>query len=119
MPRHLQIESHLSLQELEKHYRQAKEGIKKAHYQVIWLLTQGKATSMVAEVTGYSLSWIYELVRSYNRYGASILGDQRRYNQGAEPLLNDQQQALRLACSARTARRWRIVEWAKSSTVDE
>ena len=82
MPRHLPIESHLSLEELEKQYRQAKEGVKKTHYQVIWLLASGKTTSMVAEVTGYSLSWIYELVRSYNHYGASILGDQRRHNQG-------------------------------------
>jgi transposase len=94
MPRHLQIEPHLSLEELEKQYRQTKEVIEKTHYQVIWLLASGKSTSMVAEVTGYSRSWIYELVRSYNRYGASLLGDQRRHNQGAEPLLNDPQQAL-------------------------
>jgi transposase len=94
MPRHLKIEFYLSLEELENQYRQAKEGREKTHYQVIWLLAQGKATKMVAEVTGYSLSWIYELVRSYNLYGPSILGDQRRHNQGAEPLLNDQQQAL-------------------------
>jgi transposase len=94
MPRHLKIEPHLSLEELETQYRQASEGIEKTHYQVIWLLARGKTTAMVAEVTGYSLSWIYELVRSYNHYGASILGDLRRHNRGAESLLNDQQQAL-------------------------
>ena len=39
------------------------------------------------------VSWIYELVRSYNRHGVSMLGDQRRHNGGAEPLLNDEQVA--------------------------
>ncbi len=33
-------------------------------------------------------------MRSYNRDGASILGELRRHNRGAQPLLNDQQQAL-------------------------
>ncbi len=94
MPRHLKLETHLSVEELKNRYQQAKEGIEKTHYQTIWLLAQGKPTVIVAEVTGYSLSWIYELVRSYNYYGPSILGDQRRHNRGSPPLLNDQQQAL-------------------------
>jgi len=33
----------------------------------------GKTTQEVAEVTGYGLSWIYELVRSYNRSGPGML----------------------------------------------
>jgi len=47
----------------------------------------------VAEVTGYGLSWIYELVRSYNRSGPGMLGDHRHHNR-AGPLLDDVQQAL-------------------------
>lgn len=43
-------------------------------------------------VTGYSRSWIYELVRSYNRMGAEALGDLRRHNPGAVPKLDDVQQ---------------------------
>ena len=42
---------------------------------------------------GYGLSWIYELVRSYNSYGPEMLGDRRQNNTGAEPLLNDVQLA--------------------------
>lgn len=41
-------------------------------------------------MTGYGVSWIYELVRSYNRNGAD---SQRRQNAGAKPLLNEEQQA--------------------------
>ncbi len=63
MPRHLKLETHLSVEELKNRYQQASEGIEKTHYQTIWLLAQGKPTAIVAEVTGYSFSWIYELVR--------------------------------------------------------
>ncbi len=45
-------------------------------------------------MTGYSRSWIYELVRSYNRIGVAALGDLRRQNRGAAPLLNDVQKPI-------------------------
>jgi len=63
--------------------------IERSHYQTIWLLALGKTTQEVAEVTGYGLSWIYELVRSYNRSGPGMLGDHRHHNLGAGPLLDD------------------------------
>ncbi len=93
MARRLKIEAHLSLEELEERYRQAKEGVERSHYQIIWLLAQGKRSEEVAELTGYSRSWIYELVWGYNRIGPESLGDKRRQNPGAKPLLDDVQQA--------------------------
>ena len=93
MPRRIQIAPHLSVDELEQRYRQAQDGVESRHYQIIWLLAQGKRTEEVAEVTGYSRSWIYELVWGYNRMGADSLGDKRHQNPGATPLLDDCQQA--------------------------
>jgi transposase len=93
MPRRISIEPHLSIDELENCYRQSKDAIARTHYQIIWLLALGKTTAEVASITGYGLSWIYELVRSYNRYGAKMLGDRRQNNTGAEPLLDDVQLA--------------------------
>jgi transposase len=93
MPRRISIEPHLSIEELENRYRQSKDAIARTHYQIIWLLALGKTTAEVASITGYGLSWIYELVRSYNRYGAKMLGDRRQNNTGAEPLLDDVQLA--------------------------
>ncbi|MBE9170206.1 helix-turn-helix domain-containing protein [Pleurocapsales cyanobacterium LEGE 06147] len=58
------------------------------------MLAEGKPTEQVAEITGYSRSWIYELVWSYNRLGVESLGDKRKDNKGAKPLLDEQQQAL-------------------------
>jgi transposase len=68
-------------------------GVYRSHYQIIWLLAQGRKSEDVATLTSYSRLWIYELVRSYNRCGPDALGDKRRENPGKSPLLNDVQQA--------------------------
>ena len=94
MPRRIKIEPHLSTEELKKRYRHSSEPIERSHYQIIWLLAEGKPTERVAELTGYSRSWIYEIVWGYNRLGVEGLGDKRKENKGAKPLLDDQQQAL-------------------------
>jgi transposase len=83
----------LSIDELEKRYRQAQEGIERSHSQIIWLLAQGHTTAEVAEITSYSLSWIYELVWGYNRIGTESLGDKLRENRGKPALLNEVQRA--------------------------
>ena len=93
MPKRITIAPHLSLDQLEQRYRLAKDPVERSHYQIIWLLAQGKKTEQVAEVTGYSRSWIYELVWGYNRIGPETLGDSRHKNPGAAPLLDDIQQA--------------------------
>ncbi len=61
MPRRITIHPHLSQEELETRFRQAKDATERTHYQTIWLLVKGKTTDEVAEVTGYGVSWIYEL----------------------------------------------------------
>ena len=93
MPRRIKITPHLSTDELEKRYRRATDATERSHYQMIWLLSQERSTKEVAEVTGYSRDWIYELVRSYNKLGVSAIGDLRRHNPGASPKLDVHQQA--------------------------
>ena len=96
MPKRLTITPHLSVDDLAQRYRQARHPIERSHYQIIWLLAQGKRSEDVADVTGYSRNWIYELVRDYNAHGPQCLGDGRRENPGAPPLLTEEQQALLL-----------------------
>ena len=93
MPKRITIEPHLSVEELEKRYRQGKEPIERSHYQIIWLLAAGRTSEEVAQVTGYKRSWIYELVWGYNRIGPETLGDGRLTNKGAPSLLSEEQQA--------------------------
>jgi transposase len=93
MGRRITIQPHLSIEELLVRYREAKGATERSHYQIIWLLASGKATEEVAALTGYSRSWIYELVWGYNRLGVEAMGDKRHQNPGAKTLLNDVQQA--------------------------
>jgi transposase/predicted DNA-binding transcriptional regulator AlpA len=77
MPRLLTIAPHLSCEELQAGFRQAKTPTVAHHYQIIWLLASGKTTAEVMAVTGYSRGWIYELVWGYNHLGPESLGDHR------------------------------------------
>lgn len=65
------------------------------------MLASGKKTEEVAQTTGYSVQWVRELARRYNRLGIEGLGDspaetlrERRHdNPGAQPLLDEVQTA--------------------------
>src|SRR3712207_326114 len=93
------LESHLSTAELESRYRDANDPIEeRSHYQIVWLISQGKTTAEVMEVTGYSRNWIQRLSRRYNEKGPVTLGDQRHENPGrADRTLLDEGQRAQLA----------------------
>jgi transposase len=100
MPKTIKLEPHLSSKELENRYRKAKDPVLRSHYQILWLISEGKTTRQVMEVTGYSRGWIQQLARRYNRYGPEALGDRRHHNPGAKEralLSADQQQELKEA----------------------
>jgi hypothetical protein len=61
MPKKIKLEPHLSSEELENRYREAKDPVLRSHYQILWLISEGKTTREVMEVTGYSRGWIQEL----------------------------------------------------------
>ncbi len=88
MPKRIQLKEHLRTEELEARYRAARDAVERSHYQIIWLLSQRKLTREVAEVTGYSDTWIQQIARRYNRCGAEGLGDGRHSNSGGQPVLS-------------------------------
>ena len=97
MPKPIKIAPHLSIEELQARFHQAKTTTQAHHYQIIWLLAGGKTTAEVMAATGYSRGWIYELVSGYNHLGPESLGDQRCQNTDRDPLLNDVEQAMVVA----------------------
>jgi len=92
MPKRTRVVAHLELDELETRYRQAHDPVGRSHFQIVWLLAQGKTRSEVAGVTGYSERWIGEIIRRYNQQGPDALGDRRHDNPGGQPILDAQQQ---------------------------
>ncbi len=93
MNKRITVKPHLSLEEIENRYRKAKEPVARSHWQIIWLLAQGKTAQQLAEVTGYSYDWIRCIVRRYNQEGPQALGDRRHHNLGGSFILSVEQQA--------------------------
>jgi transposase len=80
------VADHLSVTELQASYRGSKDATLARHYQVIWLLAQGRTVAETARLTGFVPRWVEELLVRTNRFGPSSLGDRRRGN-GARPTI--------------------------------
>lgn len=88
MPRHIRLELHLTVDELERRYRGAQEPHERSWFQILWLLAKGQTTTEIAESTGYSRYWIGQIARRYNV--ADPVGIQNRrftHSHRAAPLL--------------------------------
>jgi transposase len=84
MPKRLELSPHATTEELEHRYRKAKDPVERSHLQIVWLLSEGKRTQEVCEVTGYSVGWVRKIARRYNERGVDGLGDGRHSNPGAK-----------------------------------
>src|SRR3954447_20033380 len=92
------LAAHLSPAELGERYRAARSPIERSHLQVVWLLSRDRSEREVAQVTGYGRRWVGEGARRYEEGGPDGLGDRRRGNAGARPLLGaEDEAALRAA----------------------
>src|SRR5215831_16435737 len=115
MPKRLKLHPYLDSDELEKCYRNAQDVVERSQWQIIWLLSVGKTSAEVAEVTGYCLDWIRKLVRRYNAGGPVAVGDGRHHNPGQHRLLNAEQDAeleAELAKAAAVGQAWSSVQVA-------
>src|SRR5215203_4139787 len=83
MPKKIKLEPHLDSEELENRYRKARDPVERSHYQIVWLISEGKTTAEVMEATAYSRGWIQQLARRYTADGPEALGDRRHRNPGA------------------------------------
>lgn len=93
MPKRISLQLHLSIDQLEDHYRESQDPVARSQFQILWLIALGKTTAQVHEVTGYCRDWIRKLVSRYNYYGPQAMGDLRHHNPGALPMLSEPLQA--------------------------
>jgi transposase len=93
MGKRISIRAELSVQELERRYRQAHDPVARSQWQIVWLLACGRPSEQVRETTGYSLTWVYTVARRYNTDGAEGIGDGRHGNPGGLRILSEEQQA--------------------------
>ncbi len=98
--RHIKLTAHLGIEEVERRYRQAREGIERSHWQTIWLLAEGHPACEVTRMTGYSAYWIGQLAQRSNAEGAEALVNHRhqsRPSPQAQLAVPDGLDALRTA----------------------
>lgn len=89
MPKRIHVEPHLTERELIQLWRETKEPVKKQHIQVVLLALRGRFSTQIREETGYDRSWVFEIMRRYNREGPDGLGDRRANNGGHGRVLDD------------------------------
>src|SRR5512133_3089876 len=95
------LAAHLSPAELGQRYRAARSPIERSHRRIGGLPSRGRSELGVAQVTGYGRRWVGEVARRYDEGGPDGLGDRRRGNAGAGPLLGaEDEAALRVALAA-------------------
>jgi len=125
MPRRTYIEPHMSLKELEKKARSAREQVARQQIKVIVLLMKGMTQKEVAVRCGYSAAWVHTIVHRYNQHGIEALRDHRRDNPGRPYRLSaDVRAEMRALLSSPPADGglWtgpRLVEWVRARTGDE
>jgi|SRR5579864_3524759 len=90
--RRIQLKSELRVEEIEQHYRNARDGVSRSQWQIIWLLAQGKRSEEIEAISGYSVKWIRILAGRYNREGAEGIGDKRAGHSGRKAELRVKQQ---------------------------
>jgi transposase len=99
MARRIHLQSHLSVDELERRYRAAKEPHERSWWQILWLLSRGQLAKGIAESTGYSRYWIGQIAKRYNAEGPDGMVNRQRTTSWRAPrmLSAAQQEELRAA----------------------
>jgi transposase len=101
MARRIRLATHLSVEELEQRYRAAHEPHERTWWQIVWLLARGQTATRIAEITGYTRTWIGQIAKRYNTEGpAGMVNRQRTTSWRAPRMLSaEQQEEMRQAPS--------------------
>src|SRR5229473_2630888 len=106
MARRIHLQPHLSVEELERRYRTAKEPNERTWWQILWLLAQGRTATELSAVIGYRAYWIGQLAKRYNTEGPASRHKRRHTTSHRTPptVPPALQEELRQAVAAAAAR---------------
>jgi transposase len=108
MGRHIHLQPHLSVDDLEQRYRSAKEPNERTWWQILWLLAQGHTATELAHVIGYRAYWIGRIAKRYNEQGPEGMCNRRhttsyRPPPVLSPALQEELRALLAEAASRRA----------------
>ena len=101
MARRIHLRLDLSVDELERRYRAAKEPHERSWWQILWLLARGQLAKDIAESTGYSRYWIGQIAKRYNAAGPAGMHNRRYTHSHRAALLLSGEQLATLAAAVR------------------
>lgn len=91
MPRRIQVENHLSVEQLGERFKVCSNPTEKTRWQMVWLIAKGRNTAEVAEITGVGVDWVRKIVKRFNQLGPDGIADGRKDNGGQGALLTPEQ----------------------------
>jgi transposase len=115
MGKRISIRADLCVEDLERRYRRAQDPVARSQWQIVWLLARGQTSEQVAELTGYSRTWVYTVARRYNEQAEKGIGDRRASNGGRPRVLTAAQAAeldQALSGAAPDGGRWTVAKVA-------
>jgi len=86
-----QVARHLTLRELERRYKKAKDPVEKTRFQAVYHAAKGLSAREIARITLQTPRWVHATVRRYNLLGPEALRDGRHNNPGARPKLTPEE----------------------------
>lgn len=101
MARRIHLRPDLSVEELERRYRAAREPHERSWWQILWLLGRGQLAKDIAESTGYSRYWLGQIAKRYNAEGAAGMHNRQSTHAHRAALLLSPEQLAALAAAVR------------------
>lgn len=77
MSRRIELQPHLSTQELYERYRACRQPNEKARWRALYLISRGTLAAEAARRAGRTSGWVTQLTQRYNERGAEAVPDQR------------------------------------------
>src|SRR5258706_13049563 len=85
MARRIHLQPHLSVDDLERRYRAAKEPNERTWWQILWLLAQGHTATELSRGIGYRAYWIGQIAKRYNEEGPAGMQNRRHTTSNRPP----------------------------------
>ena len=95
MPKKAYLAPHLEFAELEERYRTSSDPVEERRWYLLWQVCAGCGIKQTAISIGINYDYAKDIVRRYNKEGASGVSNRRKNRQrrgGREALLTPQQQ---------------------------
>jgi len=88
MSRRIELQPHLTTEELFQRYRACRQPNEKIRWRALYLISRGTLASEAGRRVGRTSGWVTQLTQRYNEHGAGAVPDRREARPGPPPLVD-------------------------------